>query len=311
MKKILMLTSVMLCMAAEARIPDFPDYRDDQGFLYKRFRSDVTNKEIEGHDGEVQFWGIDDRDPKFEEKFKNLKVLKVPAVMKAQTDDGKVITRRVTAIDGHAFSGMPNLEEIIVPEGITYINPFAISGTKAKRISLPSTIKPLYYDSFNFFQSKWEKITISPKHPTYCDINGIIYTKDKKKLCVCPVQYQGKVVMPPTLTEVEKEAFEDAANIKSLILPKGVVTIGKSAFYKSSIESIILPETLKTIGENALNYCKNLKTIRCRAATPPKVGEDNLWGLHLDTLTVYIPKGSIGEYQKADWWKHIKNFVEE
>ena len=313
MKKIMMVVTMLyMCIAADARIPDFPDYIDGQGLLYKEFRDDRTNEDIPGHKGEVQLWGFEDRDDKVVEKFEKLKVLRVPAVVKARRIDGqKTETLRVTAIDGHAFRGMPNLEEIFLPEGITYINPFALGDIPAKIIHIPASMKKLYMSSFKSYNSKWEKVLIAKNHPTHCDVNGVVYTKDKKTLCVCPKQHREKVIIPATVREIADEAFEEAANIKTITLPNGVVKVGKSAFYDSNIESITLPATLKEMGKNSLNCCKQLKTIRCKAATPPAVAEDHLWGLQLDTLTVYIPKGSTELYRQADWWKNIKNYVEE
>ena len=314
MKKIWMLLCLLaVSLSADARVPDFPDFVDAQGLLYKMYRDDISGNELPGHEGEVKFWGIDDRYGDVAERFKAVKVFTVPATMKGDMvgGTGKDITMRVTAIDGNAFSGMPNLEEVIVSEGITYINPFALNSKTLKIIRIPSTVKNLYFSNFNFFQAAWEKVIIAKNHPTLCDIDGVVYNKEKTVLHVCPIRHRGKITIPATVTTIDDNAFEDVATIGTITLPNGVVAIGKDAFYKSSITSLTLPATLKKMGKNALNYCKELKTIRCKASTPPTVEEDHLWGLKLEELTVYIPKGSLKTYQKADWWKHITNFVEE
>lgn len=314
MKKLLMLVSLAaVCLSADARVPDFPDFVDAQGLLFKMFRDDISGHQLPGHDDEVKFWGVNTRDDEVAKRFETVKVFKVPAMMKADMYGGtdKDITMRVTAIDGNAFGGMPNLEEVIVSEGITYINPFALNSKKMKVIHIPSTLKTLYFNNFNFFQAVWEKVIIAKNHPTLCDIDGVVYNKTKTVLHVCPIRHQGKLIFPATLTTIDDNAFEDVTTICKIVLPNGVVKMGKDAFYKSSITSLTIPATLKEMGKNSLNYCQQLKTIRCKATTPPKVEDDELWGLKLEELTVYIPKGSLKKYQKADWWKHITNFVEE
>ena len=156
MKKIWMLLCLLaVSLSADARVPDFPDFIDAQGLLYKMYRDDISGNELPGHEGEVKFWGIDDRHGDVAERFKAVKVFTVPATMKGDMvgGTGKDITMRVTAIDGNAFSGMPNLEEVIVSEGITYINPFALNSKTLKVIHIPSTVKNLYFSNFNFFYS--------------------------------------------------------------------------------------------------------------------------------------------------------------
>ena len=318
MKKLLILYFALIAVAtADARVPDHPDYTDENGYQYKHFRDKISGHLIQGREQEVLFWGVDDRYGELKDKWAAVKKFTVPVKMVVKNKTGKTITLPVTAVDGHAFNNLPNLEEIVLPEGITYVNPFALSDTKAKRINIPASWKENIYN-FGGYKSQWEYISVAKNHPTRCSINGLIYNKNKTILYAFPRCRKGEVILPATLKEIDDDVFEDAEYVTKITLPEGVVKVGKNAFYQCAAETIILPSTLKTIGINALNYCKKLKSLRCMAKIPPTVlmreNEKDymeLWGIKLETLIVYIPKGSLKQYKKATWWRKVKNYVEQ
>ena len=313
----MLLTALFTVCLSHARVPDYPDYTDANGYQYKHFRNEISGHMIEGREHEVQFWGVDDRYGELKDKWAAVKKFTVPTKMVVKGEDGKIITFPVTAVDGHAFNNMPNLEEIIIPEGITYVNPFALSDTKAKRINIPASWKNSIYN-FQGYKCQWEYISVAKNHPTRCSINGVVYSKDKTVLYTFPRCRKGEVTLPATLKKIDERVFEDAEFVTKITVPEGVTEVEDGAFYQCGAETILLPSTLKKMGINALNCCKKLTTLRCKAVSPPKmeVRESDmrmmeLWGLNLDTLTVYIPKGSLEKYQKAVWWRKITNFVEE
>ena len=59
---------------------------------------------------------------------------------------------------------------------------------------------------------------------------------------------------------IEEEVFR-GANITSVTLPEGLLTIGDRAFQKSTIEKINLPASLESIGEECFDNCLSLKEI--------------------------------------------------
>ena len=69
--------AVLSVLLLWARVPDYPDFCDAKGLYYKFYRDDVSGHLLDGHDGEVVFWGLFDRDP--QESFTKLKKLVVPA----------------------------------------------------------------------------------------------------------------------------------------------------------------------------------------------------------------------------------------
>lgn len=64
------------------------------------------------------------------------------------------------------------------------------------------------------------------------------------------------------VTSVAEEAFANSADLAKIVIPEGIVAIGRGAFLNcSSLGSVILPSTLKTIGDEAFKGCVSLKNI--------------------------------------------------
>ena len=63
------------------------------------------------------------------------------------------------------------------------------------------------------------------------------------------------------LKKVGEEAFAYCKNLKEVIIPEGVLSIGKNAFFQSGIVSVDLPQTLTEINSYAFRYCENLLSI--------------------------------------------------
>ena len=63
------------------------------------------------------------------------------------------------------------------------------------------------------------------------------------------------------LTELPAGAFNEFMNLKKVILPSTLTSIGKSAFRESGLQSIEIPASVETIGNGAFYNCKALTTV--------------------------------------------------
>ena len=82
------------------------------------------------------------------------------------------------------------------------------------------------------------RIEVDADNQRYKSIDGILYSKDGKKLLKCPAKKTGEV-----------------------IIPNGVIEICAHAFGNSEIESVIFPDSLKVIGSYAFKNCSYLKNV--------------------------------------------------
>ena len=63
------------------------------------------------------------------------------------------------------------------------------------------------------------------------------------------------------ITALPEKAFYESVNIRHLILPRNLMTIGEAMFYKSGLESIVIPIGVETIETSAFQACSSLRTV--------------------------------------------------
>lgn len=82
--------------------------------------------------------------------------------------------------------------------------------------------------------------------------------------------YDGDVTIPKTVsngvetfnvTGIGEGAFRSCGELVSVTMPEGLTSIGKEAFYQSSIKTVSLPSTLSSMGASAFRECRNLTGI--------------------------------------------------
>ena len=125
---------------------------------------------------------------------------------------------------------------------------------------------------------------------TYYSVTGIGTCEDKK--ISIPPEYDGKPVK-----KVENESFRNRTNIASIIIPKGVISIGDYAFSSCcDLVNITLPEGITSIGDHAFSSCDSLVSI----AIPEGITSigDHAFSSCKKLANITIPKSvtSIGNY---------------
>lgn len=131
----------------------------------------------------------------------------------------------VVNICGRAFANSQNLEEVIIPEGITCINNTCFYDCKAlKTISLPSTLEYIFYAAF------YECTSLTD------------------------------VVLPESLTYIEGSAFHDCSSLGALNIPANVSSIGEYVFegYTGLTEITVDPANENFTAENGVLFTKDM-----------------------------------------------------
>lgn len=121
-------------------------------------------------------------------------------------------------------------------------------------------------------------------------------------------------------------------NLKSIIFPNSLVSIGNCSFYWSGLINVAVPNSVITIDEMAFNACvslatftigssvasigpgafhacSNLKTIRSLNPTPPVLGNNCFDGVSL--TAIYVPKGTLETYKSAPGWNTYSSIIFE
>ena len=129
-------------------------------------------------------------------------------------------------------------------------------GTKTT-VTLPASLTeaPSYALS-----SRLERLAIDPDNPNFTAADGLLYSKDGKKLICCPPGRTGTVIVPDIVTEINHSAFADRTGLTNIVLPEGLERLSWLGGC-TSLESLTLPGSVKRISYYGLSRCDSLKDI--------------------------------------------------
>ncbi len=204
----------------------------------------------------------------------------------------------IEGIGENAFKGCVTVKEIIISDGIKYINNGSFSDCKALiKISLPSSLTRIGSKVSNntlqsgvFFSSGLNEIII----PDSC-LNIAPYT-----FAFCG--NLKNIILPPKLAIIEKSMFDYCKNLNNIQFPIDLSVVCQDSFdHCDALKEIRLPLGVKTIEYNAFNKC-NLNAMYI----PPTVmsigiinspssfnkWDDNTLGNNNGNYTIYCVAGS-------------------
>ncbi|MDY4734223.1 MAG: leucine-rich repeat domain-containing protein, partial [Sodaliphilus sp.] len=88
----------------------------------------------------------------------------------------------VTGIGAFAFHGCSRIVDIVIPEAVTSIGEEAFFGcTALKIVKIGKNVTNIGKRAFQRC-TQLKTVTVDPENPNYCDINGILLTKDAQTL---------------------------------------------------------------------------------------------------------------------------------
>lgn len=199
------------------------------------------------------------------------------------------IPAKIRELDQGLFSGCISLSEIHIPDNVI-VNADTFEGCKnLRKIHIPNFREPLTVaqnDIARIFKDcNLDEITISTANKDYKLLGNCVLDKTGKKLIlgcnksVIPetVEEIGRwafngctklteLTIPDNVKRIEMEAFHGCTSLKSVNLPNGLIEIGIKAFYDcSALEKTNLPESLEKIGDEAFGSCYKLNNISVTA----------------------------------------------
>ena len=170
-----------------------------------------------------------------------------------------VLPEGLVMIEGKAFTGCTHIEKLTLPSTLEYICARAFEGcNNALEVRLPNALKEI---GFAAFPDNWT-LVLSEENKNLISRGGLILADGGKRL-VYMVKYpeDGILVVPEYITEINPGVFCGKLDIRRVILPEGLHTIGDHAFEDAKDLSEINLENVKRIGAYAF-YGSGVKKIR-------------------------------------------------
>lgn len=124
------------------------------------------------------------------------------------------------------------------------------------RIHIPATVKAIEPGAFlgTFYL---QDFSIDPNCPAAELIDGILYSRDKKRVIFATKGMRDipEIKLPSTVKVIDDYAFMGRFFDK-LVLPDSVERIGVGAFAYGGFDSVTIPDSVKEIGEDAFVGCR-------------------------------------------------------
>ena len=149
-----------------------------------------------------------------------------------------------------AFWYFHKVENLEIPDSVTTLEHSSFYQFESiKKINLPASLEKYEGNAFFEYSVKVEGFAISDSNKNYAVKDGILYTKDYKKLVAVPC---GKtdIEYPEELTSIGEYAFADNSG-ETIKLPETVTEIERLAFYSADVEKIYLSSNLKEVDDEA------------------------------------------------------------
>ncbi len=156
---------------------------------------------------------------------------------------------RIARIDTNAFYNATSLTSVKISDGITSIGAHAFSYCSSlKKVEFPASLTEIEGELF-YGCNNLESIFVDFDNTKYLSVNGVLYTKDHKKIIAYPNAKDKDYKIIDGTEYIENFAFKSCVDLENLRLPKSIRVIGDNVFYGcDKLKNVVIPNGLEKIG---------------------------------------------------------------
>lgn len=131
---------------------------------------------------------------------------------------------------------------------------------KLSVITIGAHVKAIDGKSF-YTCNALERIEVDEGNPYYCDVDGVLFTKDKTEIICYPIKHSNYLAKVKGYVEDDKSSMEYINDILSYTIPSSVTKIGKLCFNYTDLVNIYIPEGVKIMESMSFFRANSLKNI--------------------------------------------------
>ena len=147
-----------------------------------------------------------------------------------------VFNNGICEIQDYSFYGCSSLKHINFNQSIDIIGHYSFGKCeKLENIILPTRLRKISSDAFSNCKNL-KIIQIDIENENYSSIDGCLYTKDSKKLLICPEGKSGILEIQDGVLHIDSLALDGCNKLEAVVLPKSLRNINMECF--ETIQSV-------------------------------------------------------------------------
>ncbi len=171
-----------------------------------------------------------------------------------------VVEKGITYLGGGTFMGCNDLRQVQLPEGLQKIGGYAFVGTALEEISIPASVT----ECTNFTGCReLRAIWVHKDNPRYMDDDGVLMSKDGKRLIRCPEKWQSSDYRVADSVQQLDGCFEGSESLTQVRVAGSAAqqTAMTFAAARSGVSTVQLHDGITTIGGSTFEGCTNLQVV--------------------------------------------------
>ncbi len=201
-----------------------------------------------------------------------------------------VVNEGVTSIGDYAFTDELFLSEVSLPDSLIEIGRGAFEYTFIESIYIPKGVTTIYLNTFYCCVCLTD-FEVDPQNESFCDIDGVLFGKDKEVLCIYPA---GRTDAEYTIPEGTKAVltytfyFTTEPDLKRIYFPDSIIRMDENSLYCAREDLTVYGKSGSAVEEYAAE--NNIAFISTNAAEITAFNVDSVSGLGLASITaVNVP----------------------
>ena len=205
-------------------------------------------------------------------------------------------TYNVTSIGDWAFDGCSGLTSVSIPNSVASIGEGAFrSCSSLTSITIPNSVVSV--GNWAFRGCSGLTSVIIGNGVTSIGIYAFYNCSGLTSMTI-----------PNSVTSIGDYAFHGCSGLVSVTIPNSVTSIGDYAFYDCNLRTIILPASVSSIGKGAFNCLDgNPQDVFCLSLTPPILADSYPFSSTAYS-TIYVYNQAVDAYKSVDDWAKYKIF---